>query len=165
MADILDLPVAPATPAMSCPAHAAEELAMQEPHSQSDGKDALARKQLRVGDRVGSERVHQHPNAWQAGPTVMLAFSQLGQVIAGHSATTRRDLDAMAMTVAAAQAHQAQCLRELLRTGHSRGARWIVALRSWDNTPVTMNFGDLTETLAPCARSWDRDTKQTIPLV
>ena len=131
---------------MSCPAHAPEELAMQEPHSQSDGKDALARKQLRVGDRVGSERVHQHPNAWQAGPTVMLAFSQLGQLLAGHSATTRRDLDAMAMTVAAAQAHQAQCLRELLRTGHARGVCWIVALRSRDSTPVTMNVGDLTET-------------------
>ena len=112
---------------------------------------------------MGSERVHQHPNAWQAGPTVMLAFSQLGQAIAGHSATTRRGLDAMAMTVAAAQAQQAQCLRELLRTSHARGVRWIVALRSWDSTPVAMNFGDLTETLAPCSRYWDRDTKRTIP--
>ena len=117
---------------------------MQEPHSQSDGEGALATvwngQQLRVGDRVGSERVHQHPNAWQAAPTVMLAFSQLGQVIAGHSATTRRGLDAMAMTVAAAQAQQAQCLRELLRTGHARGVRWILALRSWDSTPVSMNL-------------------------
>jgi hypothetical protein len=69
----------------------------------------------------------------------------------------------MALTVAAAQAHQAQCLRELLRTGHARGVCCIVALRSWDSTPVAMNVGDLTDTLAPCARYWDRDTKNTTP--
>ena len=69
----------------------------------------------------------------------------------------------MAMTVAAAQAPQAQCWMELLRTSHARGVRWIVALRSWDSTPATMNFNDLAETLAPCARYWDRDTKRTIP--
>jgi hypothetical protein len=145
---------------MSCPAHAPEELAMQEPHSQSDGEDALATvwngQQLRVADRVGSERAHQHPNAWQAAPTVMLACSQLGQVVAGHSARTRRGLGAMAMTVAAAQAHQAQCLRELLRTGHARGVRWIVALRPWASTPVTMsccrpdrNIGSMRTVLGP----------------
>jgi hypothetical protein len=96
MADILDLPVAPSSSSDELPLRAPEELAMQEPHSQSDGEHALAtvwnRQQLRVGDRVGSERAHQHPNAWQAGPTVMLAFSQFVQVIAGHSAMTRRDL-------------------------------------------------------------------------
>ena len=54
MADILDLPVAPSSSSDELPLHAPEELAMQEPHSQSDGEDALATvwngQQLRVGD-------------------------------------------------------------------------------------------------------------------
>ena len=108
MVDIWELPAAPSSSSDELPPHEPEEPAMQEPQSQSDVEDAMAtvwnRQQLRVGDRVGSERAHQHPNAWQAGPTITLAFRQLGQVIAGHYATTRRGLEAMAMTVAAAQA-------------------------------------------------------------
>ena len=54
MADTLDLPIAPSSSSDELPLHAPEELAMQEPHSQSDGEVALVTvwngQQLRVGD-------------------------------------------------------------------------------------------------------------------
>ncbi len=123
---------------------------------------ALARawdgRQLRVGDTV----MHGgglHRKTWTAQGALRLAFQAVGATDTHANRGTSHRLQSMAATV------QAEQVSELLGSLSRRCVPWLVCPRSWDSSPNKMEFGRLSEVLAPVARyayKPDEDTRRAL---